>query len=685
MSSLLVPDPECRLLLLSFLLLYVSFCVAILATPPYTIQISTGAFWKQLPDSITYEATIPLSYKTVWPSPLDEPPNKTGHDCNSSLSITCILQHQIALLSTTFTQELRLLDNTFSFKDSQPTTSAPPKTKRSLDFIGQGFSWCCGLATHEKLQLVADNEARLEKRVHSLTDNIGTILRTVSEDSHSFRHYEKQMQTALSKTEQQIQNIGAHFNHLQNTTFFLEHHQHLLSTSIARNEFTSLHHSIMLARLLRKQSIFTACKERKLPSTIVHPKILQQDLTRLRNDLRNSNHDLAIPITDLSSYYHLPIAECSFTKSQLLILLKVPIIQEGNYWKLFELISVPFAWYNQTCSIPRYPLFIATTHEHPASLMQIRQISGANLHHCKPYHDKLCYLPHFSSEATEGPTCAKILFLGGTLQELSQQCPITCHASTTMLISEVQQDTYIVTHPKLTLKITCHNSTITVPAKYTHQGAIKLQLPCYCFLSTLDEIIIPKRFPCISDNIHSQLTHIIPGVWTQTKELLFNPLEPHLLPTYTTMEACLNPNWTIEIPHLNLTSHATILRDLQARIYQTEVHHTHSVTSVSLLLYWNIALTLVLMYILYRFNPTLVALPTVPSVHAAPLIPFHFLTNIPILLLSICIFIFTLFLVYYLYKKLRSSCSRNPPPYNSTSPELEEVIPLTSFSLGRGL
>lgn len=186
---------------------------------------------------------------------------------------------------------------------------------------------------------------------------------------------------------------------------------------------------------------------------------------------------------------------------------------------MYELITTPFAWYNQTCSIPHQVLYLAVSTHIFTYKDHTRQISGTGLHQCKPYHDKLCYIPRFSGDTLQGPECARRLYQGATVEEISHHCPMSCHTSTATTISEIQEELYVITNPKNDAKIICDKITTHLSGEvHQKQGAIKIRLPCNCELHMNDEITIPKRFPCAVKNpSQANIIHTIPATWSNLK------------------------------------------------------------------------------------------------------------------------------------------------------------------------
>jgi len=69
----------------------------------YNIEINAGAFWKELPNTISYEATIPLTYRMDWSETIPDLKEEEDTTCkNAPYSTECVIAHNIKELSQTF-------------------------------------------------------------------------------------------------------------------------------------------------------------------------------------------------------------------------------------------------------------------------------------------------------------------------------------------------------------------------------------------------------------------------------------------------------------------------------------------------------------------------------------------------------------------------------------------------------
>ncbi|KAF2890532.1 hypothetical protein ILUMI_15641, partial [Ignelater luminosus] len=93
------------------------------------------------------------------------------------------------------------------------------------------------------------------------------------------------------------------------------------------------------------------------------------------------------------------------------------------------------------------------------------------------------------------------MITGATVKELGRHCSFHCHSSTATIISEVDDDIFVITHCKRNTVITCSATKYHFDdTAYEKPGALQIELPRDCFLSILSESIDP------TDNDPNQLS-----------------------------------------------------------------------------------------------------------------------------------------------------------------------------------
>ncbi|KAF0756899.1 sodium- and chloride-dependent transporter XTRP3-like [Aphis craccivora] len=164
----------------------------------------------------------------------------------------------------------------------------------------------------------------------------------------------------------------------------------------------------------------------KIPSRLITIDTLHADLQKLSEILRKDGFEPVIKINKLSLYYNIQITECQFSKTQVLIKLKIPIREYKSDWKLFQYVPAHFKYKNTTCIINSEKTYMAVNtinNKH-------RIISGIGLQYCDPPLTDLCYTHRFSSDLTLTPKCVESIFKNLPLEEINKYCYFQCVTQT---------------------------------------------------------------------------------------------------------------------------------------------------------------------------------------------------------------------------------------------------------------
>jgi hypothetical protein len=623
-------NPYARVTLRRRILSSCLFLVALTTATHIPVKITSGAYWRPLPDTIPYEASIPLTYKTPW-NHLDIYPTvpEAGRPpasfcANNPSRPTCQMGELLSQLNQQFVEHMELLEpslNPLSFAKINKSEAVEDydydymehpvnRTKRALDFIGAGLSWCCGVATQRKLDSLVTDEHSFRSQLDLLNKGLRRNLQVLADSSHSFQAFSNQVSQSFGSIEAKIKEIIRYNVEHDNIVY---KNQADTSRDFQRTLFFIFENSrrtLHLLKFFRDSLIMQDCKQHRIPQVIIEPNTLAADVTRLEGTVQGSQRKLAIPLSELSRYYKLDLADCTLVGQELIIQVRIPIVQQEASWELFELMTTPFAWNNHTCTIMHDTMYLAVSSHH--SGRSLRPISGSSLHTCKPFENKLCYIARFNSHGSYGPQCALKMYTGATVDELNSHCAFRCHESQAMIISEVQDDVYVITHPQPMMLIQCGKTTQDIITSAVGKpGALQVHLPCNCQLRLKEDVVIPTRYPCGGNTPPATgLMHVLPATWSNLKSLHLKPLLHDTHPTFDNFTECLDTNWTLRVPHVNLSTN--ILDDDIFRTVQTNLqslwdsytpYEAHSDASV---LIWNIVLSLAVLY-LYRQNRLLAA------------------------------------------------------------------------------
>lgn len=169
------------------------------------VEITAGAFWRPLPSTTNYEATIPLVYDTPWYQNTIKTNSEFTENCVnlSNINLQCRLSHNLNLVESAFEDEFNIWENSWSpnITKNNYNNKLKKREKRALDFLGDGLAWCCGVATQEKLDSVISNENELQEVIDKLQKGLSTTLTDISQQSKQFSLYEQSVSKAFSTTE----------------------------------------------------------------------------------------------------------------------------------------------------------------------------------------------------------------------------------------------------------------------------------------------------------------------------------------------------------------------------------------------------------------------------------------------------------------------------------------------------
>lgn len=375
-----------------------------------------------------------------------------------------------------------------------------------------------------------------------------------------------QLYNMSTKLNEFTKNINEGFQHIHDTfnIFFnetLQNENNALDSILKTQETT-----INVLNLLQKhilidhfRDVIDHCKNHKLPSILLAPNILAEDLKTLNKKLENEHLTLAIPYTNIMSYYTRPSTSCHMTIDEILISIKIPLITLGSKWEIFDYIPIPFTHKNEICYIHAEQSYLAINSNENI----IKLISGNSLKFCDK-SDGLCYVDFFESHTDDSPLCAKALFQGKTPTELNNICSYKCeprHAKP--FIKKIENEIYILTNHPTNLEIYDHktNHSKTLDVNATISGALKLKLPCHMDLRSKNEILIPKKFPCIKTEINKMQIHrILPTQWSTYDTLSIDSTSSNQV-LFNNMSKILNQNWKKLTPNFEIKTTTQELKD----------------------------------------------------------------------------------------------------------------------------
>lgn len=379
------------------------------------VHITSGALWKALPETVTYESTIPLTYQMEWSNMglwKDQNSEIAGAYCIGKSNYICEIGRSIAGLHKALDDSFHHVRDSFdithlvSVSDEEIEDLPEPnidnvdnyfqsfqnksRDKRALTFVAEGLSWCCGVATNQHFEALATDNDVVKKQLLKLSQGFQKTLQHVTTDSVNFKAYSDKVGQSFREVKTHMDDIANYtsraFNNVRNQQVENGRELVLHLNFIYQN----LVRTVGLTSVVRDMDIMNACKRRHVPLAIVHPQVLKEDLKKLQVELLLAGQKLAIPIKLIARYYQLPICDCTFSTSTpmtITVQVKVPIVSRDSRWGLSELISTPLKWGHQTCTIIHETMFLAVSRSKRDGSLDMRPVMGANLHQCKPFED----------------------------------------------------------------------------------------------------------------------------------------------------------------------------------------------------------------------------------------------------------------------------------------------------------
>ena len=188
------------------------------------VQISAGAQWKELPDSTNYEATIPLTYVTEWldTTALQRMPMIHSNECSVALNIKpgsfCEELLRLRKVGSDIDDysdkmhRLSMMNLIHSARKYAPSDDEL-RRRRSLDFLGDALTWCCGVATQRKIDSLSMREQDLTKRMKIINQGMSTVLQEYTRRSEAFQNYARDNEDAMQGLVDGLRNVATTVNH----------------------------------------------------------------------------------------------------------------------------------------------------------------------------------------------------------------------------------------------------------------------------------------------------------------------------------------------------------------------------------------------------------------------------------------------------------------------------------------
>lgn len=290
-------------------------------------------------NAIVFSQYWPISYQISYPSLIDQKFELSCDPLGNSTLCTPFLTVTNAL--NNFTTELQNLH--FFYNEQDIST----RSGRSLlSFFGDIMYYITGRATDSQLESFRVNFKEITRHIQNLELYNHGIHTTLSKYTRAITRLADESKLAFTDVHNAINNILQRENSIFSTlirnmksfiTFLLQLDAHLVSNI----------HNFLLH--YRYHEAYACCNQNKLPRSLVTPQILDKELSLLKIKLRNKNLTVAPTFTQQHAY-EFPITSCAYSASDILVHIKIPLIDQSTPTAFYELLAFPLAAENETCS-----------------------------------------------------------------------------------------------------------------------------------------------------------------------------------------------------------------------------------------------------------------------------------------------------------------------------------------------
>jgi hypothetical protein len=536
---------------LLFYTLLLQFCNLAIAKNVTTINIAIGhgIHLQEIPNVIAYQSSIPLLFTAPMPHTnfvkVFYEPNLCKHDkwiCNTDKDFSSMDMIK-SLDKHTMDLQNEILQHIIMQEDHAMTKRALSSDIR--DVIGEIGSFCCGLATiktqtkiynsnNNARDAIQENHKSLSSQ-HShlveLTDNFKNISDKVNNDFSKITSQFNQFNYKL-RDSKEISSAATKFS------------IHAITHLFARYFETT--------RQTLGQSILADCKNNLLPAAIIPQKSLEHELKSLQTKIKAKGYRLAIPITDVTSYYTKHISECVVQQSTISVTLQVPIIETDTKFTLYNVIAIPQKHEDTTCTLITKPMTLGISNN-KKSIIPITD-EYKNLCNLNAHSDNLCFLPKRPQMFFTESHCILNMIKNSHIENIMTFCTFTCYPITETIITSMRHNRFAITNPPANLSTRCGNKIEKLDQTHNKDpGTLELRLKCECELLSGNTVLIASDFPCPKDDkLQNAAVHTLPAIWTTLDSYKFDTFsDPFSTFQLTHLNGSYNHDWKAFIPTLN--------------------------------------------------------------------------------------------------------------------------------------
>lgn len=251
------------------------------------VKLVSVAHIRHLPTMIPYEATAPLVSQAEWGAPITLS-SPGGERCNARKE--CDALSEVEMTQAAAIERMKTIE-AGQWLQGQ-------RKKRALEFIAEGYEWCCGVATAAKVKDLYSKNEEVEASLRDLRDGL--------EETH------KQLVSTIQGTNEVFADMKS----------ALQNFSRMGAEQDERKRIVLLTNAKLVIKLIQntvRDEIKSSCRNHLIPTQLVTGGNLQKDLEALQRKVFIDGYELAIGPKKASKYFRLEIADCMSSPKRVVI------------------------------------------------------------------------------------------------------------------------------------------------------------------------------------------------------------------------------------------------------------------------------------------------------------------------------------------------------------------------------
>lgn len=536
-------------------------------------QVFGGIHFQRESSFVPYEATLPMLFTTTFISNVTLT-NFTylKESCSKNTiyqSQYCTFLDKLESLSALLDEQLE--NQGFVISHSKIVSQKP---KRALNFLGNFFHWCCGVATENQVAGVFDNQKNIADHANDIIKGVNEDHRHLITDNVKLNLFSEDVSEFSNRVRSEVNLLKQDVLALSNTVIDKK------ILLVTETTWTYLWLSLFQTNV---KTIVQNCEQNLLSQTLVPKTVLETNLRKLEKSLLKTNLSLAIPIENVLLYYKLKIVTCVIQNGEMLLKMNVPIRNSIYRYTVYKPIKTPVVWENKLCNLKINSLLVIKSNELIKTIPQ-------DYSECGVHSFPLCLIPREIMVDFSEHVCLFSVLQHEQISKLSN-CSFECTDRPEFpIFTKLLPNKYLITNIRKNLTLQCLDKVVKV-LEPTQIGTIRLNVPCNCSILLGNEILLNTVKPCdASDVITIKIDNLIPAHWSKIQSTVLFPLDTGLAPEYSHLHEFLDVNWTLKTPTFEVPK-ARNLSNITLQNKATDIFETNDILIYGLIL-WCAILTL---------------------------------------------------------------------------------------------